>query len=181
MAETLLRPTLAVPLAGVRLRPWHLHDAPVLAETANDRGIWQNLRDVFPHPYQLQDAYWYIGMVSDPDSRDVHLAIEVEGEAAGAISVLFKDDINRCSAEIGYWLGRRHWGRGIVTEAVKVLTAYTFAHFDISRLYAEIFARNAGSARVLTKAGYQLEARLQKSIVKEGVVQDALLFAALKS
>ncbi|UOQ73422.1 GNAT family N-acetyltransferase [Hymenobacter cellulosilyticus] len=98
----------------------------------------------------------------------------------GAISVLFKDDINRCSAEIGYWLGREYWGRGIVPVAVRVLTDYTFAHFDVSRLYAEIFARNAASARVLTKAGYHLEARLQKSLVKEGLVQDALLFTALK-
>ncbi|MCB2380191.1 GNAT family N-acetyltransferase [Hymenobacter sp. BT635] len=180
MAESLLRPTLAVPLSGVRLRPWHLHDAPVLAETANDRGIWQNLRDVFPHPYRLEDAYWYIGLTTDPDSPDIHLAIEVEGEAAGAISVLFKDDINRCSAEIGYWLGRQYWGRGIVAEAVKVLTDYTFAHFEVCRLYAEIFARNAASARVLSKAGYEQEARLQKSIVKEGEVQDALLFARIR-
>ena len=181
MADSLLRPTLALPLEGVRLRPWHLHDAPVLADTANDRGIWQNLRDVFPHPYRLEDAYWYIGLTTDPASTDIHLAIEVDGETVGAISVLFKDDINRCSAEIGYWLGRQYWGRGIVAEAVKVLTDYVFAHFEVSRLYAEIFARNAGSARVLAKAGYQLEARLRNSIVKEGVVQDALLFAVLKS
>jgi ribosomal-protein-alanine N-acetyltransferase len=180
MAESLLRPTLAVPLDGVRLRPWHLHDAPLLAETANDREIWQNLRDIFPHPYRLEDAYWYIGLTTDPASTDIHLAIEVAGEAVGAISVLFKEDINRCSAEIGYWLGRQYWGRGIVAEAVKVLTDYTFAHFEVSRLYAEIFARNTGSARVLTKAGYRQEARLQKSIVKEGIVQDALLFATLK-
>ncbi|TGE14930.1 GNAT family N-acetyltransferase [Hymenobacter elongatus] len=180
MASTLLRPTLALPIANARLRPWHLHDAPVLAETANDRGIWQNLRDIFPHPYRLEDAYWYLGLVTDPDSTDLHVAIEVQGEAVGALSVLFKDDINRRSAEIGYWLGRQYWGRGIATAAVRVLTEYAFVHFDVCRLYAEIFARNEASAQVLAKAGYQLEGRLHKSIIKEGVVQDALLYAQVR-
>ncbi|QDA60023.1 GNAT family N-acetyltransferase [Hymenobacter jejuensis] len=177
MAENLLRPTLDLPVPGARLRPWCAADATVLAEQANDRGVWQNLRDVFPHPYSVGDAEWYINFVSDVHSRDVHLAFEVDGEAAGSISIMFKSDVHYRSAEIGYWLGRRYWGRGIGTAAVQVLSDYVFRHFDICRLYATVFAHNAASARVLEKAGYELEGCLRKSMTKDGETFDGLLYA----
>ena len=91
----LLRPTLDLPLAGIRLRPWQLADAPALREVANDRGIWQNLRDLFPHPYQESDAWHYLGLVTDAQSADLKLCIEVAGTAGGAISVLFQRDVSR--------------------------------------------------------------------------------------
>jgi RimJ/RimL family protein N-acetyltransferase len=180
MSAARLRPTLDLPVHGARLRPWQPEDAPTLAEVANDRGIWQNLRDVFPHPYQRVDADSYIRFVTDPASADVHLCMEVDGRAAGAISVLLKTDINRRSAEIGYWLARPQWGRGIGTEAVRILTDYAFTHFDICRLYAEVFAPNSASARVLTKAGFELEGRLRKSVTKDGQTMDALLYAVIR-
>jgi ribosomal-protein-alanine N-acetyltransferase len=177
----LRRPTIGLTVPGARLRPWAAADVPSLAEQANDRGVWQNLRDVFPHPYGPQDARDYIRFVSGPGSGDIHLAFEVDGAAVGSISVIFQTDIYRRSAEIGYWLGRAHWGRGLATAAVRALSDYAFTHFDICRLYATIFARNAGSARVLEKAGYELEGRLRQSITKDGATLDGLLFALLKS
>ena len=176
----LLRPTLDLPLAGVRLRPWQLADVPALREAANDRGIWQNLRDVFPHPYQESDALQYIGLVTDAKSTDLHLCIEVAGTAGGAISVLFQRDVSRRSAEIGYWLGRAHWGRGIATAAVRTLTEYAFWHFDLARIYAQVFAPNDASARVLMKAGYDFEGRLRQAVTKDGRTFDGLLFACLR-
>jgi RimJ/RimL family protein N-acetyltransferase len=180
MSAARLRPTLELPVHGARLRPWQLADAPALAEVANDRGIWQNLRDVFPHPYQREDADSYISFVTDPESADVHLCIEVDGRAAGAISVLFKTDVNCRSAEIGYWLAQAQWGRGIVTAAAQILTDYTFTHFDICRLYAEVFAPNTASARVLAKVGFELEGRLRQSVTKDGQTMDALLYAVIR-
>lgn len=176
----LLRPTLELPLAGARLRPWQLADAPALAEAANDRAIWLNLRDVFPHPYLLEDAYNYLALVTDPNSRNLHVCIEVNGRAGGAISVLFEDDVSRRSAEIGYWLGRAHWGRGLAPAAVRALTSYAFAHFDLARLYAQVFAPNEASAQVLRKAGYELEGRLRQAVTKDGQTFDALLFACIR-
>lgn len=111
---------------------------------------------------------------------DVHLCMEVDGEAAGSISLLFKQDVNRRSAEIGYFVGQRFWGRGITTAAVVALTEFAFANFDLCRLYAVVFATNAASACVLKKAGYELEARLRQSITKDGQTMDALLYAMIK-
>ncbi|UYZ58454.1 GNAT family N-acetyltransferase [Hymenobacter latericus] len=180
-ATELLRPTLPLAVAGARLRPFAAADAPALARHANDRDIWLNLRDRFPHPYSLADAEWYLGFVQHEGAADVHLCIEVDGEATGSISVLFQGDVHRREAEIGYWLGRAHWGRGIATAAVQALTAYALGNFDVCRLYATVFEHNLASARVLEKAGYTLEARLRKSITKDGQTLDGLLYAFINS
>ncbi|WP_133271208.1 GNAT family N-acetyltransferase [Hymenobacter radiodurans] len=181
MSAARLRPTLELPVHGARLRPWQLSDAQALSTHGNSRAIWLNLRDRFPNPYTLTDAEHHLRFVLSPEGMtDVHLCIEVDGEAAGSISVLFKQDVNRRSAEIGYFLGQQFWGRGITTAAVVALTDYAFTNFDLCRLYAVVFAPNAASARVLEKAGYELEARLRKSITKDGQTMDSLLYASVK-
>ncbi|GAB2945738.1 GNAT family N-acetyltransferase [Hymenobacter coalescens] len=174
------RPVLPLPEEAARLRPFAPADAPALARHANDRGIWRNLRDRFPHPYALADAEWYVRFVHAEGGQDLHLCLEVDGEAAGSISVLFQHDINRREAEIGYWLGRAYWGRGLATAAVQALAAHTFAHFDVCRLYATIFEYNTASARVLEKAGFACEGRLRRSITKDGQTVDGLLYALIK-
>jgi len=173
----LLRPTLELPVAGVRLRPWRLTDAESLAHHANDAAIARNLRDVFPHPYTLADARRYLDLVVPASASELTLAIEVEGRAAGSISLLFQTDISRRSAEVGYWLGRACWGRGIATAAVGALSDYGFARFDLARLYATVFAGNGASARVLEKCGYAPEGRLRQAVTKHGRTFDALLCA----
>lgn len=177
---SLLRPTLSLPVPAVRLRPWQLADAEPLTYHANNPEIAHSLRDVFPHPYSLDDACFYLGLVMDSASLDLNLAIEVGGEAAGSISALFQTDVNRRSAEVGYWLGRQFWGRGIATAAVQALSSYVFAHFDLMRLYGLVYAPNLASAKVLQKAGYDLEGRLRQAITKNNQPLDALLFAKVQ-
>lgn len=180
MTLSLLRPMLELPSLGVLLRPWRPDDAASLASHANDVGIARNLRDVFPHPYSVADAQQYLNLITDPISPDLTLAFEVAGEAVGSISLLFQADVYRRSAEIGYWLGRQFWGQGIATAAVRTLSDYGFTHFDLARLYARVYAANQASARVLEKAGYELEGRLRAAITKNGQTFDALLFARVK-
>lgn len=177
---SLLRPTLELPGLNARLRPWQLTDAEGLARHANDADVARYLRDVFPHPYGLADAQFYLGLVTDPASPELTLAIEVGGEAAGSISLLFQADTSRRSAEIGYWLGRQFWGQGVATAAVRALSAYGLAQFDLVRLYATVYAPNLASARVLEKAGYELEGRMRQAITKREQVFDALLYAQVK-
>lgn len=179
MNSLLLKPVLALSRAEARLRPWRAADAAALQHHANDYGIWQNLRDTFPHPYTSDDADYYLAQVADAP-RDLHLALEVEGEAVGSVGVHFKSDVRRLSAEIGYWVARKHWGKGLATEAVQVVSDYVFANSHICRLYAVVFASNLASARVLTKAGYTLEATMRKSILKEGQILDSQLYAKIK-
>jgi RimJ/RimL family protein N-acetyltransferase len=178
----LRRPVLALPGLPVVLRPFTLADAPALVRHGNDQSIAQNMRDVFPHPYTTESAERYLNFVaSEQGMKDATLCIEVEGEAAGSISLLFKHDISRRSAEIGYWLGRAHWGKGYGTAAVRALTNYGFAQFDLARIYAVVFAHNAASGRVLEKAGYELEARLRQAVTKNNQTFDGLLYAVVSA
>ena len=108
-------------------------------------------------------------------------AIEVDGEAAGGIGIEQKTDVERISAEIGYWLGESCWNRGVVTEALQAVTAEVFRRFDVMRLYALPFADNPGSIRVLEKAGYVREGHLRRSAIKDGKVRDQLLYATYRT
>ena len=105
-----------------RLRPWKEGDEESLVRHANNRAIWRNLRDLFPHPYTLADARHWI-QIANPSLKTTNFAIVVDGAAVGGIGLVLKDDVFRRSAEIGYWLGEEYWGRGIVSEAVRAVTA----------------------------------------------------------
>lgn len=151
-------------------------DAPSLAQNANNRKVWLNLRDRFPHPYKLDDARVFIANAMRQTPPTVW-AIEADGQALGTIGLGLRTDIERISAEIGYWIGEPLWGRGIMTEAVTAVTRWSLNEFNLTRIYALPFADNAASCRVLEKAGYTCEGRLRKSAIKEGRVVDQLMYA----
>jgi RimJ/RimL family protein N-acetyltransferase len=168
------------PLTGSRcqVRPWLKSDAASLVEHANNINVAKNLRDRFPHPYTARDARAFLKhavAAADP----TNLAIDVGGVAVGAIGYVPGRDIERYSAEIGYWLGEEFWGRGIVTEALMLVTAHAFEQMRFLRLFALPFADNPGSARVLEKAGYLREGLLRSASVKFGVPKDQYLYARI--
>lgn len=170
---------MVLKLTRCTIRPWQHGDEASLAQHANNRNIWRNLRDTFPHPYTLKDAEEWIRFAS-AENPPRNFAIVVEGEAAGGLGFVLKDDVYRRTAEIGYWLGEKFWGRGIITEAVDAMTEYAFANFDICRIQAGVYEWNPASMRVLEKAGYALEARLRKSIIKDGETIDELIYAIVR-
>ncbi|NUM73323.1 GNAT family N-acetyltransferase [candidate division KSB1 bacterium] len=170
---------MVLKLTRFTIRPWQHGDEASLAQHANNRNIWRNLRDTFPHPYTLKDAEEWIRFAS-AENPPRNFAIVVEGEAAGGLGFVLKDDVYRRTAEIGYWLGEKFWGRGIITEAVDAMTEYAFANFDICRIQAGVYEWNPASMRVLEKAGYALEARLRKSIIKDGETIDELIYAIVR-
>ena len=161
------------------LRPPRPEDAPSMARYANNRAIWRNLRDRFPHPYTLADAEAFIARHADEEPTRLFV-IEVDQQAVGSSGVVPGDDVGRRSMEIGYWLAEPYWGRGIVTEAVQAVTAYALGTFDINRVEAGVFGWNAASARVLTKAGYSLEGTLRGAVTKDGATIDALMYALVR-
>jgi ribosomal-protein-alanine N-acetyltransferase len=158
------------------VRSWRPADAASLARHANDRDIWLALRDRFPHPYTEDDAEKWIAFATAQDP-ETSLAIDVKGDAVGGIGFQLRTDVERCGAEVGYYLGKQYWGRGIVTAALQQATVFALQRFALTRVYALPFADNAASIRVLEKAGYRCEGRLRRSAVKDGVVKDQLLYA----
>lgn len=158
------------------LRPWKEGDEPSLVRHANNYEVWRRLRDRFPHPYTRADAEQWIALARQQDPQ-THFAIEVRGEAAGGLGLEPGSDIERRSAEIGYWLGEAFWGRGITTAAVRTLTSYGFEALGLTRIFAVPFASSSASIRVLEKCGYMREGIMRRSAVKEGVVLDQVLYA----
>ncbi len=164
----------------IKLRPWARTDVPALVRYANNRKIWLNLRDIFPHPYTRAHAEKWIAICESSRGPTTNFAIELQGEAVGSIGYRLLDDVNCKTAIIGYWLGEPFWGRGIATAALKQATDGAFQSFPLERVEATVFEWNPGSARVLEKAGYLLEARLRRSIFKDGRVADSLLYARIR-
>ena len=162
-----------------RIREYRASDLEPLVRLANDPRIAANLRDVFPHPYTREagEAWLAIATTQSPANAFV---IEVDGEFAGGIGLVQKDDVYRRTAEIGYWLGAPFWGRGIATAAVRALVRHGFENPELERIHAGVFDWNPASARVLEKAGFTLEARHRRAVVKKGRVGDELVYSILR-
>ena len=158
------------------IREYRPDDAECLAKRANNRRIWLGLRDAFPHPYTIEDANDFLQRAI-ADRPIINFCIDIDGSAAGGIGIRLGEDVHRYTAEFGYWLAEEFWGRGIMSEAVPAFVNYCLEQFSLKRIFAEPFANNPASARVLEKAGFILEARLGKNVVKDGQILDSLLYA----
>lgn len=158
------------------LRPWRPSDALAVSEHANNPAIGRNLRDGFPYPYTRDDAVRFIesARALQPLCR---FAIVVQGEAIGSIGFVLHPNVERVSAEVGYWLGERFWGRGIMSDAVRAVTRYAIEHHGLTRVFAVPYEWNPASFRVLEKAGFVLEGRMRRSAIKDGQIIDQLLYA----
>jgi RimJ/RimL family protein N-acetyltransferase len=164
-----------------KLREWQLSDAASLAENANNINVWNNVRDYFPHPYSEKDGEAFISAVLR-DEMGIERAIVVDDKAVGGIGIFPKTDVERISAEIGYWLGEKYWNKGIVTQAVQEFTEYVFLNFpEIQKIYAPVFDFNLASQKVLQKAGFEREAILKQAAIKNGKIIDEHYYSLLKS
>lgn len=162
------------------LRPWHRGDETSIARHANNRKVWLNLRDAFPHPYTTEHAFAWVA--SNLDVAPVrNFAIEVGGKAIGSIGVSPFSDVHARTAEIGYWIAEDYWGRGIATEAVRAVTEHAFHALGIVRVQAAVFDGNDTSMRVLEKCGYVREGVLAKSVFKDGKLIDSVLYAKVRA
>jgi [ribosomal protein S5]-alanine N-acetyltransferase len=169
---------MEIPFGQWQIRDWRDTDHVALVKYANNRRIWLNVHDVFPHPYTLPDAKSWIQSAKTRPKTE--FAIASAEEAIGGIGLRLQEDIQRRSAEVGYWLGEPFWGRGIATGAVKTLVGYAFSNFDLVRLHAFVFEWNFASCRVLEKSGFHLEARIEKSVTKDGKTVDCFLYALIR-
>lgn len=160
------------------LRRWKEEDAASIQSYANHEKIAANLRNAFPYPYPPGAAAQYIrSCIEQEGDGQVTRAIAVDGTAVGSIGVFFGSDVYEKSAELGYWLGEPFWNQGIMSEAVVKMCRYVFSKYNVERIFAEPFAGNAASRRVLEKAGFSLEDILKNSIYKNGVLQDSCMYA----
>lgn len=161
------------------IRDWDAADADAVARYANNRAIWKNLRDMFPHPYTREHAVTFVRSAAS-DQPQTAFAIAMGNEAIGAIGLRLEHDVHRFTGELGFWLAQPFWGRGLMTEAVRGFVPFAFETFGLVRLQSLVFEPNRASARVLEKAGFTCDGRLRASVFKDGTLLDSLLYSRIK-
>ena len=161
------------------LRTWQTEDAASLAQYLNNKNIWNNCRDGLPYPYSQEDANVFLAMVQAKEN--IHdFCIEVNGEAVGNIGFIPATDVERFSAEVGYWIGEPFWNQGIVTDALKKLSTIisnTLIKYVYSQSYLSI---TPPSMRVLEKVGFTKVGIMQKAIFKNDNFMNAHYYELIK-
>ncbi|RMZ58129.1 N-acetyltransferase [Chryseobacterium nematophagum] len=138
------------------LRKLSVDDTEVLSTLANNRNIWNNMRDIFPHPYTIDDAKNFIAMVSKEDVQ-LTFGIDFNDQLVGVISFIRQPDVYRKSVEIGFWVGEEYWKKGIAKASVKKMIDYAVKNLDVNRIFANVFEYNTASMKVLKDNDFKEE------------------------
>jgi len=155
----------------VFLRPWKKEDARQLALIANNKNVWNNLRNTIPYPYTFNDAEKWIAQCNT-QKPVLNFAVIYNAALTGSIGCVPKTDVYSKSMEIGYFIGEQYWDLGIATQAVRILLGYIQKQFNVVRVYAEVYAHNKASMQVLHNNGFYLEGIRRKSAFKNQVLLD---------
>ena len=161
----------------ISLRPFQTDDVDRLVEILNVPRVSKFLSSKIPNPYTLEDATWWVNIGS---KAGFTRAITLNNQLIGCIGVNPGEFEYSRNAELGYWLSSEHWGKGIGTQAVKLITDEVFNSTEIVRIFAAVFSGNMASMKVLLKCGFKSEAVLSKGIYKDDTFYDNHLFAKLK-
>lgn len=173
----MIQPELRTP--RLLLRPFRLADAEAVQELAGEEEVARNTLNI-PHPYSREDAEAWI--LSHPDQlaqgSAATYAVTADGVVVGAVGLILAAEHGR--AELGYWIGRPHWGRGFATEASRAVIAWAFRDLELDRIHAAHFPRNPASGRVLRKLGMRHEGTLRAHVRKWGEALDLEVFGLLR-
>lgn len=163
---------------GVSIRTLDLNMAHDMASIANDEEVAKNLRDIFPYPYSKEDAVSFITFVLS-DKTHPSWPIFFHEEFAGMIGLVMQNDVYKHSAEIGYWIGSKFHGKGITTEAIRLVCNHAFNEMKLLRLFASVYESNYASQKVLLKNGFEIEGIRKKAVMKNGVLMDDVMMGRL--
>jgi RimJ/RimL family protein N-acetyltransferase len=152
-----------------------------LLHLVNNPKIWNNVRDILPHPYTIKDADAWLKLNVNV-LPVLNFVIEAEGQLVGSIGMVPKEDVHRCNMEIGYWIGEPYWNKGIATRAIALIESLIWKNYPhVVRIYAEVFEHNKASMRALEKNGFQLEAIHKKGVIKNNILLDEYVWVKLKT
>ena len=167
----------------IHLSEFRPSDKPALIEHLNDRDIYdRTLRIPFPYTDASADEWLSLyAKATDQHGQPAHFAIRTGDDALIGGCGLNDFEVGKSHrAEIGYWLAKSLWGRGIMTAVVQRVCQHAFDDFGLAKITAHVFTHNPASARVLEKCGFQQEGLLRKHFLKDGKLIDAWLFALIK-
>ena len=161
---------------NITLRDFLVTDIERLVFLANKQAVSRYLVYTFPYPYTRQNAEFWITR-GCKENGHTSKVICLEGEFVGSVGFTRQSGWRDHCAEIGYWIGEEYWGRGIASQALKILTDTAFEKYHLKKLYAPVLAPNKASMRVLEKCNYSLEGVFIQDVFKDGVYYDIHQYA----
>lgn len=165
----------------VIIREWKKKDKKALLQLVNNKKIWDNVRDRLPFPYTKKDADEWL-QLNTGVKPVLNYVIEVDGQFAGSIGMVPKEDVYRCNMEIGYWLGEPYWNKGIITKAIALIESVIWKDYsDVVRIYADVYEYNKASMKALEKNGFHLEAVHKKAVIKNNLLLDEYVWVKLRA
>jgi len=170
---------LPLEIPGHCIREYRDEDVAAMCRLGSHVDVWRQMGDAFPHPYTEADAHDWLDTVAHQDRLTCFAIAAPDGLCGGIGLTLQADTVYAHDAEVGYWVGKPYWNRGIATAAVRAFTAWSQASFQLDRLTARVFAGNEASMRVLEKCGYVREGTQRRMVRKQGRVLDLHLFGWL--
>ncbi|MFO0188401.1 MAG: 8-oxo-dGTP diphosphatase MutT [Alphaproteobacteria bacterium] len=175
-----------VPLVTQRLtlRPLRADDAAALHRLVNDWEVAKTLARVpFPYPRDLADEWIASTRAQIAAGTAWHFAVTREEDGTEALLGcvgLTLDAKNPREAELGYWIGRRHWGQGLGSEAAGRLAQWALANLEIDRLVASALVDNERSAAVLQRIGFKESGAGSQEFISRGGLMPVRLFSATR-
>jgi len=150
----------------ILLRPVRESDAKDIHKNINDFDIYRYTENI-PYPYKLKDALDFIKKCKKElkEKKTYHFGIIFEGKLVGGIG-LHKADLKNKNAEVGYWLGKKYWNKGIVTDSLKLLIDFAFKKLKLHKLKARVFEPNIASKKVLEKNGFKIDGFFKDEVFK---------------
>lgn len=167
--------------SAIRLRRLKTTDAETMALQANNKKIWDCVRDLFPYPYTTDDARAFIQRTEDESPPHTFAIVTGDDELCGVIGLVPNDDVYRIGSELGYWIGEPYWGKGLATEAIAQMIRYGFEELHLERIYAGVFDFNKASMRVLEKNGFIKEGIKRRAVIKNGQIRDEHQYAIIRN
>ncbi|MEL7498003.1 MAG: GNAT family N-acetyltransferase [Planctomycetota bacterium] len=166
-------------------------DAPRIQSFLQEKEIAANARSI-PYPYPPGTAEQWIENQLRAISNGEACVIAITRKSDALLS-----DSDRCRpligvaglaidnehhhAELGYWVGKPYWGKGVCTEAAGALIRYGFEQIGLHRIHAHYLARNPASGRVLEKIGMTREGLFRQHVRKWGCFEDVVFYGMLAS
>ena len=205
--QELLSKTIITLPDGFSLRPNRPGDEVSITHHANNRKVWLNLTDRFPHPYTEADSIWWTNFCSNsenwlatvPSTRlsgetdedfnrridasklPGHYAICHNDQVIGSIGLMADPAGMDHVFRLGYWLGEEYWGKGLMTNVVRAFVKWSFDTFPrLLRFEVDAYGWNPGSQAVLRKAGFEYEFTQKFRYFKDGKYTDLVWFSMLR-
>lgn len=154
-------------------------DAFALARLANNRKIWNNVRDRMPFPYTTEHAAAFIENIQRQKNALVYAIGWAGQRLVGTVGLHLGEEEYRGTAELAYWLGEPFWGQGIASKAVQEILKIGFGQLHLRRIYATVYSFNSASLRVLEKNNFNVESVARQAVMKNGKVADEICCALL--